>query len=100
MGTGEWHLHVGALSEDADQSQLQNRQLYIQTELYLGTLAFFLEEFGRVVERLDEARSWKICRELADVSLVESTLLGSVLTSNRFFRASSLSTRWVSSTLI
>ena len=37
-------------------------------ELYLGTLGFFLEEFGRHFERLDEARSWKIARELADVS--------------------------------
>jgi mitosis inhibitor protein kinase SWE1 len=46
----------------------QNRQLYIQTELCLGTLAFFLEEYGRVVERLDEGRVWKIVRELSDVS--------------------------------
>jgi len=69
------------ISEVADQRHPQNRQLYIQTELYLGTLAFFLEEFGRVVERLDEARSWKICRELADVSLARSTLSGPVLTS-------------------
>ncbi|GHJ84693.1 hypothetical protein NliqN6_1095 [Naganishia liquefaciens] len=44
----------------------QNRQLFIQMELYLGTLGFFLEEFGRHFERLDEARSWKIARELAD----------------------------------
>jgi mitosis inhibitor protein kinase SWE1 len=34
----------------------------------LGTLAFFLEEYGRVVERLDEGRVWKIVRELSDVS--------------------------------
>lgn len=47
---------------------LQNRQLFIQTDLYLGTLAYFLEEYGRMVERLEEARAWKICRELADVS--------------------------------
>jgi len=48
----------------------QNRQLFIQTELCLGTLAFFLEEYGRVVERLDEGRVWKIVRELSDVSTV------------------------------
>ncbi len=47
----------------------QNRQLYIQTELCLGSLAFFLEEYGRVVERLDEGRVWKIVRELSDVSV-------------------------------
>lgn len=47
----------------------QNRQLFIQTDLYLGTLGFFLEEYGRHFERLDEARSWKIARELADVSI-------------------------------
>jgi mitosis inhibitor protein kinase SWE1 len=46
----------------------QNRQLFIQTELCLGSLAFFLEEYGRVVERLDEGRVWKIVRELSDVS--------------------------------
>lgn len=47
----------------------QNRQLFIQTELCeLGNLAFFLEEYGRVVERLDEGRAWKIVRELSDVS--------------------------------
>lgn len=44
----------------------QNRQLYIQTELALGSLAFFLEEYGRVVERLDEGRVWKCIRELSD----------------------------------
>ncbi|ORX40486.1 kinase-like domain-containing protein [Kockovaella imperatae] len=44
----------------------QNRQLFIQTELCLGSLAFFLEEYGRVVERLDEGRVWKIVRELSD----------------------------------
>ena len=44
----------------------QNRQLFIQTELCLGSLAFFLEEYGRVVERLDEGRVWKIIRELGD----------------------------------
>ncbi|KAJ9111390.1 hypothetical protein QFC19_001158 [Naganishia cerealis] len=44
----------------------QNRQLFIQTDLYLGTLCFFLEEYGRHFERLDEARAWKITRELAD----------------------------------
>ncbi|CDZ98299.1 myt1 kinase [Phaffia rhodozyma] len=45
----------------------QNRQLFIQTELCeLGNLAFFLEEYGRVVERLDEGRVWKIVRELSD----------------------------------
>lgn len=46
----------------------QNRQLFIQTELCLGSLAFFLEEYGRVVERLDEGRVWKIVSELSDVS--------------------------------
>lgn len=45
----------------------QNRQLFIQTELCLGSLAFFLLEYGSVVERLDEARVWKIIRELSDV---------------------------------
>lgn len=30
-------------------------------------MAFFLEEYGRVVERLDEGRVWKIVRELSDV---------------------------------
>ena len=45
----------------------QNRQLFIQTELCLGSLAFFLLEYGSVVERLDEARVWKIVRELSDV---------------------------------
>ncbi|ODN77503.1 hypothetical protein L202_04674 [Cryptococcus amylolentus CBS 6039] len=44
----------------------QNRQLFIQTELCLGSLAFFLEEYGRVVERLDEGRVWKCVRELSD----------------------------------
>ncbi|WVQ83675.1 hypothetical protein IAT38_005818 [Cryptococcus sp. DSM 104549] len=44
----------------------QNRQLFIQTELCLGSLAFFLEEYGRVVERLDEGRVWKVIRELSD----------------------------------
>ncbi|OCF44504.1 WEE protein kinase [Kwoniella heveanensis CBS 569] len=44
----------------------QNRQLFIQTELCLGSLSFFLEEYGRVVERLDEGRVWKIIRELSD----------------------------------
>ncbi|KAL7424508.1 mitosis inhibitor protein kinase swe1 [Cryptotrichosporon argae] len=44
----------------------QDRQLFIQTELCLGSLAFFLEEYGRVVERLDEGRVWKIVRELSD----------------------------------
>lgn len=50
----------------------QNRQLFIQTELCLGSLAFFLEEYGRVVERLDEGRVWKIVRELSDVSRLSS----------------------------
>ncbi|WVF67343.1 hypothetical protein IAT40_002097 [Kwoniella sp. CBS 6097] len=44
----------------------QNRQLFIQTELCLGSLSFFLEEYGRVVERLDEGRVWKIIRELSE----------------------------------
>ena len=48
----------------------QNRQLFIQTELCeLGNLAFFLEEYGRLVPRLDESRVWKIVRELSDVSV-------------------------------
>jgi mitosis inhibitor protein kinase SWE1 len=59
------HPHVIKF-EDAWE---QNRQLFIQTELCLGSLAFFLLEYGSVVERLDEARVWKIVRELSDVSL-------------------------------
>jgi len=58
------HPHVIKF-EDAWE---QNRQLFIQTELCLGSLAFFLLEYGSVVERLDEARVWKIVRELSDVS--------------------------------
>lgn len=52
----------------------QNRQLFIQTELCLGSLAFFLLEYGSVVERLDEARVWKIVRELSDVSSADDAL--------------------------
>jgi len=59
------HPHVIKF-EDAWE---QNRQLFIQTELCLGSLAFFLLEYGSVVERLDEARVWKIVRELSDVSI-------------------------------
>lgn len=45
----------------------QSHQLFIQMELCeLGNLAFFLEEYGRVVERLDEGRVWKIVRELGE----------------------------------
>lgn len=47
----------------------QNCQLFIQTELCdLGNLAVFLEEYGRIVPRMDESRVWKIVRELSDVS--------------------------------
>jgi mitosis inhibitor protein kinase SWE1 len=65
VGTGAFSLDIIAQV----LTVYQNRQLLIQMELYLGTLGFFLEEFGRHFERLDEARSWKIARELADVSI-------------------------------
>lgn len=43
----------------------QAGNLYIQTELCpFGNLAFFLEEYGRMFEFLDEARVWKILAEL------------------------------------
>lgn len=58
------HSHVVAFVDAWEQ----NHQLFIQTELCeLGNLAFFLEEYGRMVERLDEGRVWKIVRELSDV---------------------------------
>lgn len=66
MGTGAIHHNRGSTVTNIFS---QNRQLFIQTDLYLGTLGFFLEEYGRHFERLDEARSWKIARELADVSI-------------------------------
>lgn len=44
----------------------QNRQLYIQTEACVGTLAAFLEVFGHENERLDEGRVWKMVRDLSD----------------------------------
>ncbi|RSH76755.1 uncharacterized protein EHS24_005333 [Apiotrichum porosum] len=44
----------------------QNRQLYIQTEACVGSLAAFLEVFGHENERLDEARVWKMVRDLSD----------------------------------
>lgn len=44
----------------------QGGNLYIQTELCpFGNLAFFLEEYGRMYETLDEARVWKILAEVA-----------------------------------
>lgn len=44
----------------------QAGNLYIQTELCpFGNLAFFLEEYGRMYETLDEARVWKILSEVA-----------------------------------
>ncbi|GAA5885725.1 hypothetical protein JCM5296_000126 [Sporobolomyces johnsonii] len=43
----------------------QAGHLYIQTELCpAGNLAYWLEEFGREHEQLDEARVWKILAEL------------------------------------
>jgi len=65
------HPHVIKF-EDAWE---QNRQLFIQTELCLGSLAFFLLEYGSVVERLDEARVWKIVRELSDVSILQHEMV-------------------------
>ena len=58
----------------------QNRQLFIQTELCLGSLAFFLEEYGRVVERLDEGRVWKIVRELSEVNFGYQWMVCGMLT--------------------
>ncbi len=72
----------------------QNRQLFIQTELCLGSLAFFLEEYGKIVERLDEGRSWKIARELADVSLFASESRCAGADQSPTFRASSIFTTW------
>lgn len=44
----------------------QSGHLFIQTELCEnGNLAYFLEEYGRLHERLDETRVWKILNELA-----------------------------------
>ena len=44
----------------------QNGHLFIQTELCEnGNLAFFLEEYGRLHEVLDEARVWKILNEVS-----------------------------------
>ncbi|KEI39509.1 uncharacterized protein L969DRAFT_453269 [Mixia osmundae IAM 14324] len=44
----------------------QSGHLYIQTELcQYGNLAFFLEEYGRLHEVLDEGRVWKILTEIA-----------------------------------
>jgi serine/threonine protein kinase len=43
----------------------QTGNLYIQTELCpFGNLSFFLEEYGRMYEFLDEARVWKILAEV------------------------------------
>lgn len=44
----------------------QNRQLYIQTEACVGSLAAFLEVFGHENERLDEGRVWKMIRDMSD----------------------------------
>lgn len=44
----------------------QNRQLYIQTEACVGSLAAFLEVYGHENERLDEARVWKMVRDMSD----------------------------------
>lgn len=62
------------LSKDASPSPFiirlfdaweQAGNLYIQTELCpFGNLAFFLEEYGRMYEFLDEARVWKILAEI------------------------------------
>ncbi|GAA5880596.1 hypothetical protein JCM16303_005445 [Sporobolomyces ruberrimus] len=52
----------------------QTGHLYIQTELCpAGNLAYWLEEYGREHEQLDEARIWKILTELtAGVSHMHS----------------------------
>ncbi|WOO81533.1 Membrane-associated tyrosine- and threonine-specific cdc2-inhibitory kinase [Vanrija pseudolonga] len=44
----------------------QNRQLFIQTEACVGSLAAFLAVFGEEHERLDEGRVWKLVRDLSD----------------------------------
>jgi mitosis inhibitor protein kinase SWE1 len=44
----------------------QNRQLYIQTEACVGSLAQFLEIFGHDNLRLDEGRVWKMARDVSD----------------------------------
>ncbi|KAG8900682.1 hypothetical protein FRB99_005819 [Tulasnella sp. 403] len=45
----------------------QDRMLFIQTELCeLGSLSDFLLEYGRIYDRLDEARLWKIASEIAN----------------------------------
>lgn len=46
----------------------QDRKLYIQTELCWTTFGFFLQEYGKLIDVLDEGRIWKIIRDLADVS--------------------------------
>lgn len=45
----------------------QNGHLFIQTELCeSGNLAYFLEEYGRLHEVLDETRVWKILTEISE----------------------------------
>jgi len=75
--------------------------LFIQTELCMSNLAFFLNEYGQIVERLDEARVWKILAELvlvSEVILMRDLLFQGTyqphLTSlyAHFFRASNMST--------
>lgn len=76
LSTPKPHPNVIAFVDAWEQSH----QLFIQMELCeLGNLAFFLEEYGRVVERLDEGRVWKIIRELSEVSLSPFVFLSSPL---------------------
>ena len=99
LSTPKPHPNVIAFVDAWEQSH----QLFIQMELCeLGNLAFFLEEYGRVVERLDEGRVWKIVRELSEVSLSLSlspslrlsslTLLRSVFVVSRESPTSTLTT--------
>lgn len=53
----------------------QDHKLYIQTELCCWTFGFFLQEYGKVIDVLDEGRIWKIIRDLADVSLLSRVTL-------------------------
>ncbi|GAA6063072.1 hypothetical protein JCM10212_003130 [Sporobolomyces blumeae] len=58
----EWSPHLITLVDAWEQTG----HLFIQTELCpAGNLAYWLEEFGRENEQLDEARVWKILTELA-----------------------------------
>ncbi|PWN46356.1 kinase-like protein, partial [Ceraceosorus guamensis] len=58
---GEGHANVVSLVDAWEEGG----HLYVQTELCpLGTLSFFLEEFGNLAGQLDEARLWKVLAEL------------------------------------